>query len=246
MAARLDAKFFRKAKKLNRAVEITDSQAFIPAVKDSPEVRVPLPNRRVKTIEERKAETDERFTQISTLEEEIEDERKTLLTLVKNHREGGPASEVVAQNLKVLGLMERRSALVRPQKWLEEIDGLSLKDVFQSKRDVRKIGAPVYVLKSRVEPISSLYVDLGMAAEVAEVEVEAPPLPAVKPKSSAPGASLAAAALEKTGEEVAKGVMIGQKKTVLKLKKPTPAVGAPAAPVPSLAASLASVLPGFP
>jgi len=123
---------------------------------------------------------------------------------------------------------------------------LSLKDVFESKRDVRKIGAPVYVLKRRLEPISSLYVDLGMAAELAEPEVKAPPLAAVKPKSSAPGAASAASVLEKTGEEVAKGVMIGQKKTVLKLKKPTPAVAAPAAPAPSLAASLASVLPGFP
>jgi hypothetical protein len=239
MAGRLDAKFFRKAKKLNRAVEITDSQAFIPAVKDSPEVRVPLPNRRLKTIEERKAEFDERFAQISTLEEEIELERKTLLTLVKNHREGGPASEVVAQNLKVLALMERRSALVRPQKWLEEIDGLSLKDVFQSKRDVRKIGAPVYVLKRRLEPITSLYVDLGMAAELAEPDVEAPPLPAVKPKSSAPGAASGAPAPEKPNEDVAKGVMIGQKKTILKSKKLTSA--APAAP-----SGLASVLPGFP
>ena len=211
MAARLDAKFFRKAKKLNRAVEITDNQAIIPAVKDSPEVRVPLPNRRLKTIEERNAEFDERYAQISTLEEEIELERKTLLTLVKNHKEGGPASEVVAQNLKVLGLVERRSALVRPQKWLEEIDGLSLKDVFQSKRDVRKIGSPVYVLKRRLEPITSLYVDLGMAAELAEPEVKAPPLPAVKPKSSAPGAPSGAAVVEKTNEDVAKGVMIGQK-----------------------------------
>jgi hypothetical protein len=239
MAGRLDAKFFRKAKKVNRAVEITDSQAFIPAVKDSPEVRVPLPNRRLKTIEERKAEFDERFAQISTLEEEIEIERKTLLSLVKNNREGGPASEVVAQNLKVLALMERRSALVRPQKWLEEIGGLSLKDVFQSKRDVRKIGAPVYVLKRRLEPITSLYVDLGMAAELAEPDVEAPPLPAVKPKSSAPGAASGAPAPEKPNEDVAKGVMIGQKKTILKSKKLTSA--AQAAP-----SGLASVLPGFP
>ena len=232
MAARLDAKFFRKAKKLNRAVEITDNQAIIPAVKDSPEVRVPLPNRRLKTIEERKAEFDERYAQILTLEEKIELERKTLLALVKNHKEGGPASEVVAQNLKVLGLMERRSALVRPQKWLEEIDGLSLKDVFQSKRDVRKIGSPVYVLKRRLEPITSLYVDLGMAAELAEPEVKAPPLPAVKPKSSAPGAASGAPAPEKTNEDVAKGVMIGQKKTVLKSKKLTSAAGAPAPSLP--------------
>ena len=159
--------------------------------------------------------------------------------MVKNNREGGPASEVVAQNLKVLALMERRSALVRPQKWLEEIDGLSLKDVFQSKRDVRKIGAPVYVLKRRLEPITSLYVDLGMAAELAEPDVEAPPLPAVKPKSSAPGAASGAPAPEKPNEDVAKGVMIGQKKTILKSKKLTSA--APAAP-----SGLASVLPGFP
>jgi hypothetical protein len=182
---------------------------------------------------------DERFLQISTLEEQIEAERKTLLTLVKTFRGGGPASEVVAQNLKVLGLIERRSALVRPQKWIEELDGLSLKDIFESKRDLRKIGAPVYMVKSRVEPITSLYVDLALAAELAEPEVKAPALPPVKPKSSAPGVSLAAAAVpsEKSEEDVATGVIIGKKKTVLKSKKLA---------APALAASVASVLPGFP
>jgi hypothetical protein len=143
MASQLDTKFFRKAKKLNRAVEITDNQAFIPAVKDSPEIRVSLPNRRPKTFEERTAELEERREQISVIEEDIEKERKVLLALVKSFREGGPVSEVVAQNLKVKGLMEKRSSLDRPEKWIEELESLSFKDVFASKRDDRKIGAPV-------------------------------------------------------------------------------------------------------
>jgi hypothetical protein len=212
MASQLDAKFFRKAKKVNRAVEITDNQAFIPAVKDSPEIRVALPNRRLKTFEERTVVLEERKEKMTTLEDEIEKERKTLLTLVKNFHEGGPASEVVAQNLKVKSLMENRSKLARPEKWLEELEGLSLKDVFASKRDDRKIGAPVYQIKRRVEPISSLYVDLGAQAQAAEPAVQAPALTAPKPAAPTPA---------KTAEETAKGVIIGQKKTVLKLKKPT-------------------------
>ena len=198
MAAQLDAKFFRKAKKLNRAVEITDNQAFIPAVKDSPEIRVPLPNRRPKTIEERTSE------------------RKALLELVKAFKAGGPASEVVAQNLKVQALMEKRSSLARPARWIEELSGLSFKDVFASKRDDRKIGAPVYQVKRRLEPITSLYVDLAAAAEAVEPVVVAPELPTVK---------VTARPAPKTVAEAVQGVIIGQKKrTVIKLGKPT---GAP-------------------
>lgn len=209
MASQLDAKFFRKAKKVNRAVEITDNQAFIPAVKDAPEIRVQLPNRRLKTFEERTAELEERKEQISTVEDDIERERKVLLTLVKSFNEGGPASEVVAQNLKVKSLMEKRSSLARPVKWIEELEGISFKDVFASKRDDRKIGAPVYQVKRRVEPISSLYVDLAAAAVAAEPDVEAPPLATVKPATAKP----------KTAAEAAQGAIIGQKKTVLKVKK---------------------------
>ena len=220
MAAQLDAKFFRKAKKVNRAVEITDNQAFIPAVRDAPEIRVPLPNRRPKTFEERTAELEERKEQISEIEDEIEKERKTLLSLVKNFHEGGPVSEVVAQNLKVKALMEKRSSTARPEKWIEELEGLSLKDVFASKRDDRKIGAPVYQVKRRVEPIASLYVDLGAAAAAAEPVVQAPALPTIKPKA-------AVEAAPKTAAEAAQGAIIGQKKVVLKSKKLAAAAAPP-------------------
>ena len=223
MASQLDAKFFRKAKKLNRAVEITDNQAFIPAVKDSPEIRVSLPNRRLKTIEERTAELNERMIEVADVEENIETERKALLELVKAFKSGGPASEVVAQNLKVKALMEKRSSLARPVKWIEELEGLSFKDVFASKRDDRKIGTPVYQIKRRVEPIMSLYVDLAAAAVAAEPVVEAPELPVVKASVSAP---------IKTAAEAAQGVIIGQKKkTVIRLGKPPtapPSAGPPA------------------
>lgn len=212
MASQLDAKFFRKAKKVNRAVEITDNQAFIPAVRDAPEIRVPLPNRRLKTFEERTSELEERKGEISGIEDEIEKERKTLLALVKNFHEGGPVSEVVAQNLKVKALMEKRSTTARPEKWIEDLEGLSLKEVFASKRDDRKIGAIVYQIKRRVEPITSLYVDLGAAASGAEAKVEAPPLPTIKAKTVAPS-------VPKTAEELAQGAIIGQKKIILKSKK---------------------------
>jgi len=215
MAAQLDAKFFRKAKKLNRAVEITDNQAFIPAVKDSPEIRVNLPNRRPKTFEERTAEVQERMAQISSIEDEIETERKTLLNLVKAYNESGSGvSEVVAQNLKVKGLMEKRSAISRPEKWIEELEGISFKDIFASKRDDRKIGAPVYQIKRRVEPITSLYVDLGAVADAV--------VPAAAAAATVAKAKTVVEAPAKTAEEIAQGVIIGQKKkTILKLgKKP--------------------------
>jgi hypothetical protein len=117
--------------------------------------------------------------------------------------------------------MEKRSALARPVKWIEELEGITFKDVFASKRDDRKIGAPVYQVKRRVEPISSLYVDLAAAAAAAEPAVQAPPLATVKvPKAAAP----------KTAAEAAQGAIIGQKKTVLKVKK-TAAAAAPPGPV---------------
>jgi len=212
MAFQLDAKFFRRSKKVNRAVEITDSQAFIPAVKDQPEIRVSLPNRRLKTMEERQAEIDERMEQVATLEGQIELERKSLLAMVKSFEESGTgASEIVAHNSKLKGLIERRSSLVRPQQWIEELESLTFKDVFASKRDVRKIGSSVFQLKRRVEPISSLYVDLGAAAQGAEPAGPASPAQSLqasaKPKTK-----------EKTAAEAAQGAIIG--KRVISMKKP--------------------------
>lgn len=169
----LDSKFFRKAKRVNRAVEITDTEAVIPAVRDSAEIRVALPNRRPKTFEERQQVIDGRRQEIAVLEEQIEVERKKLLELVKSYRAvGAGVADVVVQNLKIKELMEQRSALARPETWIEELEGLTLKDVFASKRDVRKIGSPVYQMKRRVEPITSLYVDLGAAGQAATVQAE--------------------------------------------------------------------------
>ena len=209
MAAQLDVKFFKKAKKVDRAIEITDNEAIIPAVKDSPEIRVKLPNRRLRTIEERKAIQEERVNKLTEVEEEIEVERKRLLTLVKTFNQtNSGASEVVAQNLKIQGLMEKRSAIDRPEKWIEDIAGLTLKDIFESKRDIRKIGSGVVVhqIKRRVEPITSLYIDFEAEAKAVEPVIEAPPLEAQSVQAP------------KTTEQVAQGVIIGRR-TLLK-KKP--------------------------
>ena len=205
MAAQLDVKFFKKAKKVDRAIEITDNEAIIPAVKDSPEIRVKLPNRRLRTIEERKAILDERINKLTEVE------RKSLLALVKTFNQtNSGASEVVAQNLKIQGLMEKRSAIDRPEKWIEDIAGLTLKDVFESKRDIRKIGSGalgvVHQIKRRVEPITSLYIDFEAEAKAAEPVIEAPPLEAQSVQAP------------KTAEQVAQGVIIGRR-TLLK-KKP--------------------------
>ena len=234
MAFQLDAKFFRRAKKVNRAIEITDSHAIIPAVKDSPEIRVALPNRRAKTFEERTGEMDSRFDEIAQLEEQIESERKVLLDYVRAYRESGSGvANVVVQNLKIEDLMIKRSRLARPQQWIEELSGLTLKDVFESKRDASKIGSDVFQVKRRVEPITSLYVDLGAAADAAQVAAEekdaasaAATVAAGLAKTAAVTAKQIAATLlpqAPTAEEAARtGAVIGVKK-VLKLKKTIPA-----------------------
>jgi hypothetical protein len=232
MAYQLDAKFFRKAKKVNRAVEITDTYAVIPAVKDSPEIRVPLPNRRPKTMEERGEVLEERFSQISELEQEIEVERRRLMELTKAYRatpvagvtEVAGVAEIVVQNLKIQNLMDRRRSLRYPEAWIESLGGLTLVDVFASKRDARKLDAYVYQVKNRVEPIESLYVDLGAAAATANAEAEdeeefvlaVPKTAEVKAPAKAP-----------TAEERAKGAIIASAKKSFKLK----ASKAPFAPV---------------
>lgn len=225
MAYQLDAKFFRKAKKVNRAVEITDTHAVIPAVKDSPEIRVALPNRRPKTMEERGEVLEERFSQISELEEEIEVERRRLMELIKAYRatpvagvtEVAGVAEIVVQNLKIQNLMDRRRSLRYPEAWIEPLGGLTLVDVFASKRDARKLDGYVYQVKNRVEPIESLYVDLGGAGARANAEAEAededdfvlavPKTTEVKAPAKAP-----------TAEERAKGAIIASAKKSFKLK----------------------------
>lgn len=216
----LDSKFFRKARRSNRAVEITDMEAVIPAVKDAAEIRVPLPNRRIRTFDERKEELDARTVQIRAIEEEIEVERKKLLELVKAYKlVGSGVPDVIAQNQKIKELMERRSALARPGVWIEQIDGLTLVDVFESKRDTRKVadGSPVYQVKRRVEPITSLYVDVGLAAAQAVVQAEDEEAQATQ--ASATQAQTAKATLPKTAAQAAQGAIIG--KRVITLKKKT-------------------------
>ena len=196
-------------------------------------MRARLPNRRLLSVEERKAIIDERTASISVLEEEIEVERKQLLELVKAYTvSNSGASDVVAQNLKIKSLMERRSALSRPQVWIESLDGLTLKDVFASKRDIRKIGSTVFQVKRRVEPIESLYIDLESGSGSGSSEATA----TATAKGTATGiagtlASIAPtaapAATAATPAEVAQGVIIGQKR-VIKTKKA--AAAAPAGP----------------
>jgi len=226
----MDAKFFRKAKKVNRAVEITDNEAVIPAVKDTPEIRVALPNRRLKTFEERNAGIQSRYAEIEALEEQIETEKKTLLALIKEFKSiGSGAAPVVVQNLKIKTLMEKRSNLARPERWIESLPGLTLVDIFDSKRDIRKVGVDVFQVKSRVEPISSLYVDLGAAAAAAAAAAEAKEQGDAAAKAAKsvkapvlPATDAAAAAAAKTG------AIIGQKRTIRVKGGPSGALAPPA------------------
>jgi len=223
MASQVNRDFFKKAKKVDRAIEIRDNEAVIPAVKERAEVRARLPNRRLLTIEERAAIIEERMGLITALDDEIEVERKDLLEKVKVYEmTKSGASDVVAQNLKVKSLMEKRTKLSHPEIWIETLPGLLLKDVFASKRDVRKIGADVFQVKRRLEPILSLYVDL-----------ETPPVQESSRPSVLATLGLASPSLEetvepKTAAETAQGVIIGQKR-VIKTKKASAA--APAGPV---------------
>jgi len=214
MSFQLDAKFFRRAKKVNRAVEITDMHAFIPAIKDTPEIRVALPNRRPKTMEERQSAIDGRYEQIAALEDEIEVERKQLIELSRTYSSSkSGAADVVVQNLKIQALMEKRKALQYPEIWIESVSGVTLKDVFESKRDTRKIeGGVLQQISHRVEPITSLYVDLTVAAGLAEPTVVAPvdeDIELTVPKTVAD-----------TKEQAKVGSIIQKK--ILKLKKTMP------------------------
>lgn len=231
MAFQLDAKFFRRAKKVNRAVEITDNHAIIPAVRDAPEIRVSLPNRRLKTMEERQATLDARLADITALEEQIEVERKKLMALTNTFRDtktGG--AEVVVQNMKVSHLMSQRNSIKVQTQWIEEIAGLTLKDIFESARDVRKIGADLFQVKRRGEPIETLYVDLAKAAADEEVAQEATLLGSLVPKKTkaktVATAAAAAPTVAATAADVRQGAIVAQTKKVFKLK----ATGAPGPP----------------
>ena len=224
MASQVNRDFFKKAKKVDRAIELRDNEAVIPAVKERAEVRARLPNRRLLTVEERTAILENKRGELSLLEDQIEVERKALLEAVKTYETTkSGAAAVVAQNLKVKELMEKRSAVSRPEIWIESLSGLSLKDVFASKRDDRKIGADVFQVKRRVEPLLSLYVDLEVPLAAAATAAAPGPLAAV--------ASLMVSAepvAPKTVAEAAQGAIIGQKR-VLKSKK-TAAMASSAAP----------------
>ena len=75
MAATLDRQFFRKVTRRRRTLEFTANEVILPAVKDEPEIRVALPNRRERTIDERIEILAERTANVTLLDEEIETER---------------------------------------------------------------------------------------------------------------------------------------------------------------------------
>jgi hypothetical protein len=217
--ATLDRQFFRKVAKTRKRLEFTATDAILPAVDDQPEIRVPLPNRRELTMEEREALVLARFEQVRELDEKIEDERKKLADAIRQHKNGtGSVSAVVLLNESVGGMLTQRSLLARPDTWIETVEGLNFKDIFLRARDVRKLGWDLYQLKRRVEPISSLYADVlgvsvatGVAAGVAPAASVAAGVAPAQPQvqTQAPKQTAATAAI------------VG--KRVLKLKKATPA-----------------------
>lgn len=215
--AALDRQFFRKVAKTRKRLEFTTTDAILPAVDDQPEIRVPLPNRRELTMEEREALVLARFDQVRELDEKIEDERKKLADAIRQHKNGaGSVSAVVLLNESVGGMLTQRSLLARPDTWIETVEGLNFKDIFLRARDVRKLGWDLYQLKRRVEPISSLYVDVApVAATVAAAGAPAAGAPA-------PAAPVAQVQAQAPKQSAATAAIVG--KRVLKLKKATPAL----------------------
>ena len=152
------------------------------------------------------------------LDEEIETERKKLAEIVRRYKAGQAAvSEVVILNESVRGLMERRSTLARPDRWIEGDDTLTYKDIFMRERDLKKLKWEVFMLKRRVEPISSLYVDVVVPV------VEGAAAPSAAPVAPAPSAAPVAPAVV---QAPATGAIIGRR--VLKLKKTATAASAAA------------------
>jgi len=217
--AALDRQFFRKVAKTRKRLEFTTTDAILPAVDDQPEIRVPLPNRRELTMEEREALVLARFDQVRELDEKIEDERKKLADAIRQHKNGaGSVSAVVLLNESVGGMLTQRSLLARPDTWIETVEGLNFKDIFLRARDVRKLGWDLYQLKRRVEPISSLYVDVAPVA--ATVAAPAPAAPVAG--APAPAAPVAQVQAQAPKQSAATAAIVG--KRVLKLKKATPAL----------------------
>jgi hypothetical protein len=179
-------------------------------------------------MEERTNELTARYEAIDALEEEIERERKSLLAVTATYRElGSGAADVVVQNQKVRDLMERRKKLAYPQIWIEDLGALGRNEIFESKRDTRKLdNKHVFQIKRRLEPVESLYVDAGKPeAEILEVAPES---------GGAVGAAIAPSAVPKTAEEIAadekRGAIVQQtKKKTFKLAKPAASGAAGAA-----------------
>ena len=83
------------------------------------------------------------------------------------------------------------------------------------------MGLPLYQIKRRVEPITSLYVDLTAAADAAANELEADTLASLVPKKTS-AVAVARAPTPIAEEEVKKGAIIAQTKKSFKLKTSRP------------------------
>lgn len=215
----LDSKFFRKAKK--HGLELTETQAIVPA---PTEIRVNLPNYRLRTPEERRAVLETKFDEIKQLEEQIETQRKELLELVTAYREHASGmSEIYGKNEAIQRLLEKRSDTLYTVKWLEEKESVELHEIFETKRPLGKLKTPFFQVKRRTEPIQTLYVTIEeskLESEISEKEAKEEEADKVmeKEKEVAKSESLA----KSTGPKVTsarEGAIIGTAKRVFKLKK---------------------------
>jgi hypothetical protein len=230
----LNAQFFRRAKRVRHAVELTETQAIIPASKSGPEIRVSLPNYRLRTVEERQAALELRYDQIKALEEQIEVERKALFAFVATFRDLGTGlSDIFDKNQQIQTLMDSRARLAHPQVWIDTLEGVSLKDIFETARDLGNVPGGVRQLKKRVEPIETLYVTVGEAkreAEFAEQESKEAEADEVMAKEAGRAAAATSRALAASvgptapkAEDAAKqGAIIAKAKKSFKLKASAP------------------------
>jgi hypothetical protein len=215
----LDSKFFRKAKK--HGLELTETQGIVPA---PTEIRVNLPNYRLRTPEERRAVLETKFDEIKQLEEQIETQRKELLELVTAYREHTSGiSEIYGKNEAIQRLLEKRSDTLYAVKWLEEKESVELHEIFETKRPLGKLKTPLFQVKRRTEPLQTLYVTMEeskLESEISEKAAKEEEAEKVmeEEKEVAKSESLA----KSTGPKVTsarEGAIIGTAKRVFKLKK---------------------------
>jgi len=167
------ATFFRARAKNPSMFKFTpDGNLQVPEMRGQPAKVIELPQYRQATEEEIQQDELERFEELKGIETEFDETFKLLKAAMTEWKQTGFTSNILKYQRDLQRLDAQRTALRSPVRWIKEFKNLATNEILLDETyEVRKIGYPVSVLRTRTTAFDKL-IRIGVKGE-AEAEGEA-------------------------------------------------------------------------